>query len=137
MYDHLIFYDGQCGLCDRVVHCVLKADTKHTFAFAPLQGTKAKELLQRLPMEERSADSMILIENFRSVNERHIYIRSKAVFRTCWLLGGAWRLIGWKFFLPAWLFDWGYRLVAANRHRLFKPVACVLSSPEDKERFLP
>ncbi len=135
MYDHLIFYDGQCGLCDRAVHIVLKADHQYLFAFAPLQGHTAASLLKDIPEELRGADSVILIENYK-LPSRHVSIRSKAAFRTCWLLGGWYRLIGWKGFLPAWLFDWGYRLIATNRHRLFPPVSCIVPDLADKERFL-
>lgn len=132
-YQHLIFFDGQCGLCDRAVQFVLKADKSRIFAFAPLQGETAKKMLQGIPMD---LDSVILIENFQTAEAR-TFVRSKAVFRTCWLLGGCYKLVGWKYVLPAWFFDWGYRIVAANRHRLFKPVACVLPDPAQKDRFLP
>ncbi len=132
VYQHLIFYDGQCGLCDRCVQMVLRADKRQIFAFAPLQGQTAEKMLQGIP---RDLDSVILIEDYLTAH-RKIYVRSTAVFRTCWLLGGGYRLIGWKFFLPAWLFDWGYRIVAKNRHRLG---VCPAVRPDagHGDRFLP
>lgn len=50
MHEHLVFYDGECGLCDRVVQTLLKVDTHERFVFAPLQGKTAEKLLQDLPL---------------------------------------------------------------------------------------
>ncbi len=133
---HLVFYDGQCGLCDLTVQTLLQLDKHHRFVFAPLQGTTAAHYLQSLPLELKSVDSLILIENYKS-QDNHIYALSQAVFRICWLLGGGWKLAGLLAFLPPFLFDWAYRLVARNRHRFFPQTQCVLPPPNQKERFLP
>ncbi len=137
MPKHLVFYDGECGFCDRVVQILLKVDKERIFAFAPLQGATAEELLKDMAPEDRSADSMVLVENYQDASARQYHIRSMAVFRTCWLLGGFWKSVGWKFYLPPWMFDWFYNIVARNRHRLLPPTACVIPDPEDNERFLP
>lgn len=133
--NHLVFYDGECGLCDQVVRKLLQFDTEQQFLFAPLQGKTANDLLGDLPAELRNADSMILIENFRHW-DRRIYLGSTAVFRIFWLLGGWWSPIGLLFFLPSFLFNWMYRLVAKNRHRFFNQ-QCFVMPPEQKQRFLP
>ncbi len=132
MNHHLVFYDGECGLCDNVVQFLLKHDKENVFLFAPLQGTTA----QKIPPHLKSVDSIVLIENYLTPNER-MFIQGKAAWRVLWLLGGAWRLLGWINFLPAFLYDWGYRLVARNRHRIFSNEACVLPDPSNKSRFLP
>ncbi|MCB1112918.1 MAG: DUF393 domain-containing protein [Chlamydiia bacterium] len=133
---HLVFYDGECGFCDQVVQFLLRQDKKKIFVFAPLQGKTAGRLLKDLPENVKSADSVILIENYDSKDPR-LYLYSKAVFRVMWLLGGVWTLLGWRAFLPAFFYDWGYRLVARNRKRFFSNDRCVVPSPEQKERFLP
>jgi predicted DCC family thiol-disulfide oxidoreductase YuxK len=135
-YSHLVFYDGECGLCDRAVQFLLRFDTKKLFAFAPLQGSTAGTYLQQLPPEYKQVDSMILIENYQTSFSK-TFIMAKAVFRIFWLMGGAWVLLGWLSFLPSILFDWGYRLVARNRHRLFSPDSCTIPPPDQKDRFLP
>jgi predicted DCC family thiol-disulfide oxidoreductase YuxK len=133
---HLVFYDGACGFCDRVVQFLLCADTKKRFAFAPLQGKTALKYLESLPESMKGVDSLILIENYLSIQPK-TFVLGKAAFRICWLLGGAWVLLGWTSFLPSFLYDWGYRLVARNRHRIFKNNVCQLPQPQNKERFLP
>lgn len=133
---HLVFYDGECGLCDQTVQFLLKQDRQKQFVFAPLQGTTAQQYLKNIPLRLKTFDSVILIENYKSKNAQ-IYVMSKAIFRMLWLLGGVWALIGWLSFLPAFLFDWGYRLVARNRHRLFPQTNCELPDPQNRDRFFP
>jgi len=132
---HLVFYDGECGLCDKAVQFVLARDKAQDFDFAPLQGTTAAEMLKELPENIKTADSLILIENYKTPN-RSLYIYGKGAFRICWLLGGAWSILGLLSFLPSILYDWGYRLVARNRHKLFA-TKCMVPSQQNKHRFLP
>lgn len=133
---HLLFYDGQCGLCDKMVQWVLERDHDERFAFAPLQGETAKRFLKDLPPELKSLDSVILVENYQFSNP-HIYVMGKAVFRTLWLLDGLWVLIGWISFLPAFLYNWGYRMVARNRRKWFPTIQCPVPNPATEHRFLP
>lgn len=133
---HLVFYDGECGMCDRVVQFLLKVDSNELFIFAPLQGKTAEKALSSVSIEVKQADSVILIENYFSP-QHQVYIFGKAAFRIMWLLGGLWALPGSISFLPALLYDWGYRLVAKNRHLLFRQDICIIPSPEHKDRFLP
>ena len=133
---HLVFYDGQCGLCDQVVQFVLNRDKKGLFAFAPLQGKTAAEKLKSLPSDIKNLDSIILIENFNTPTEK-IEVLGQAAFRILWLLGEKWTMLGWISFLPPCLYNWGYRIVAKNRHRFFPQDICIIPNPQMKDRFLP
>lgn len=134
--NHLVFYDGNCGLCDQVVQTLLKVDKQEIFVFAPLQGLTADQFISHLDPEQKNVDSIILVENFRS-QQPQVFVMSKAVFRICWLLGGPWILLGWLSFLPAFFFDWAYRLVARYRYHLFPQISCMIPQSDQKERFLP
>jgi predicted DCC family thiol-disulfide oxidoreductase YuxK len=133
---HLLFYDGECGLCDRMVNFVLKADQRKVFLFAPLQGKTAELELKNLPPEKKDIDSLILIENY-GTEQAEITTHGKGALRVLWLLGGCWKLIGWKSFLPSGFFDALYRFVAKNRHRFFSKESCRLLKSSERERFLP
>ena len=61
----------------------------------------------------------------------------KVPFAFCWLMGGLWSIPGALSFLPGWLYNWGYRIVAANRHRFFDDESCTLPTQRDKNKFLP
>jgi len=136
MSSHLVFYDGTCGLCDRIVLCLYKSDDQKIFRFASLEGNTAKSVLKDLPSEHKSADSMVLVENYNQPDQR-ILLFGKAALRTSWLLGGWWRLIGVFYYLvPAFITNFFYGIVARNRHRFFLQKECMISPHEDKERFL-
>ena len=133
---HLVFYDGSCGLCDRIVAFLIKRDKKKCFVFAPLDGITAGKFLQDLAEKYKQGDSLILVENYQSVSFK-IYLFSQAAFRIAWLLGGFWKLIGWLFFLPAFLFNWIYYFIARHRHQFFSSRSCEFPQNLSKDRFLP
>lgn len=133
---HVVFYDGACGLCDFIVQRLIKADKKEIFLFAPLQGKTAAAKLKLLPQSVTSKDSLILVENFNQPNES-VLIYGKAALRILWLLGGIFSLPGMLSFLPGFLFDWAYRLVAKNRARFVKSDRCFIPENNQKGRYLP
>jgi predicted DCC family thiol-disulfide oxidoreductase YuxK len=132
---HLVFYDGQCGLCDQIVQFLLKVDHEGRFIFAPLQGVTASKFLKDLPDKYKDVDSLILVENYNTPNPQ-FFVQGKAALRICWLLGDGWKILGLFSFLPSFLYNWVYRWVARNRYRLLSPT-CIRPSAKDKHRFLP
>jgi len=131
---HLVLYDGTCGLCDRTVQILLKIDKNQIFAFAPLNGPTATEILKEFP-HIKIVDSSILIEDFET-KQKNIYTEASSVFRILWLVGRPWKLLGWLFFLPPFLFNWEYRLIARHRYSLVAR-SCFLPQKNQKNRFLP
>ena len=111
---HLVFYDGECGLCDRSVQFLLKHDKDRIFDFAPLQGETAA--LWLVSGEKNAAfpaeDSVVLIENYKTAPRMHLL--SRAVFRSLLLLGGWWKIPGSLYYLPSFFFNGAYRWVAAT-----------------------
>lgn len=132
---HLVFYDGNCGLCDQAVQFLLKKDKKELFVFASLQGLAAEKWLTKLPPELKQLDTIILVENYLSPNYQ-VRVLSNGVFRIAWLLGGFWKLFGVFSYLPSWTFDWAYRFVARHRHSFFSNQSCVLPTLSLRHRFL-
>ena len=133
MKNHLVFYDGECGICDQSVNVLLKIDLNKLFVFAPLQGETANEVLKELKLPR--PDTLILVENYTSP-QHHTEMYAKAVFRICWLLGGWWSVFGVFSFLPGWSINWAYKIVAYNRHRLNTKISCTLPDPNQADRFL-
>lgn len=127
----ILFFDGVCGLCNRVVDFVLRHDHAGALRLSPLQAETAERLLPAVDREQLA--TVIFWDNGRA------YRRSAAVVRVCWRLGSVWKVLGgllWCIPLP--LRDLGYKVVAANRYRLFgKKETCRLPSPEERARFLP
>jgi predicted DCC family thiol-disulfide oxidoreductase YuxK len=133
--NHLVFFDGECGLCDQIVQVLLKKDKQKRFLFAPLKGETAENYLKGLPSTLQNGESLILIENYRSWNRRS-YITSTAIFRICWLLGGWGFFPGLLYFFPSFLFNWAYRLLAHYRYSLLGQ-KCKIRPSNELDRFLP
>ena len=126
----ILFFDGVCGLCNRFVDFVLKYDRRGRVLFAPLQGTKAAEALPEDIV--RGLDTVVLLDGDQC------HIRSSAVVRIFWNLGGPWSVLGTLLWLiPKPLRDLGYKAVARSRYRLFgQKETCRLPTPDERARFL-
>ncbi len=133
---HLVFYDAQCGLCNRSVQFIIQNDKTQCFVFAPLDGTTAKIFLPTFQNSLNSTETLILVENYRSEHP-HFYAYGKGALRIAWHLGGKWALLGWLSFLPGFFFNWAYRLLARNRHLFLSSPSCDRSFIRFKDRFLP
>lgn len=133
---HVVFYDGVCGFCDFIVQRLIRADKKGIFLFAPLHGQTAAAKLRSLPPSIALADSLILIENYNQSNES-LLLYGKGALRILWLLGGFWALPGVFSFMPSFLYNWLYYLIAKIRTRLMKAPHCVVPHTDQKERYLP
>lgn len=134
--EHIVFYDGTCGMCHWVVQFLLKHDHNEHFVFAPLQGETAKLLLKDWRNTEPDVDSLVLIENYKNPEQRQIYVFGKGALRICWLLGGFWSIPGSISFLPGVLYDWIYRWIARHRFQWFSRPSCLIPKGQDSTRFL-
>src|SRR4051812_8819172 len=129
----IVFYDGACGLCHRLVRFIVKRDRDGYFRFAPLDSDVFRA---RVPATVRVGlpDSVVVW----TIDGR-VLARSAAVRRILRHLPRAWPLIGAMVtIIPRPMADWGYDLIARLRHRLFKKPegACPIVSPELRSRFL-
>jgi predicted DCC family thiol-disulfide oxidoreductase YuxK len=136
---HIVFFDGECGLCDRSVRFLLRIDKNRRLVFAPLQGQTAQTDLVPLYPDAMKMDSLVLLDEGR--RKKIIYLRGKGILRILWHIGGWWKILGIFSFLPTIIADFVYRIVAKNRHRLSRPLGVSLESryseKELQERFLP
>jgi predicted DCC family thiol-disulfide oxidoreductase YuxK len=127
----IIYYDGECGLCDRFVQFVLRHDHDEYFQFATLQSDSGRRELSRLGLSGTDLQTVVLVEGGGS------YVRSTASLRVCRRLGGLWPLFYAFIAVPRPWRDGIYSLVARNRKRWFKPPAeCTVMPPEWRHRFV-
>ena len=128
----IVLYDGTCGLCHRSVQWLLRHERDHVVQFAPLQGETADALRARFPEIPRTLETVVLVDDDRA------HLRSKAFLHVARHLRAPWRWAYAVRWLPGFLLDLGYRLVAAVRYRIWgRADACELVSPEQRSRFLP
>jgi predicted DCC family thiol-disulfide oxidoreductase YuxK len=126
-----VFYDGECGLCDRFIQRLIRADKAKRIRYATLQGETAKEFVGE-PAGEAENWSVKLLDS------TGIYSRSSAALRSMAHAGGIWKLSTAFLLVPTPIRDGVYRWVARHRYSWFgKRDACMIPAPALRERFLP
>src|SRR6185436_14629496 len=85
----IVFYDGICGLCNRLVQFLLKRDRQDRLRFASLQSDFASRVLSRHGIDPRDLDTVHVVEHYQQSNER-VLDRSDAILRAGRVLGGIW-----------------------------------------------
>lgn len=133
---HLVLYDGECGLCHGLIQFVLPRDPRGVFHFAPLQGPSASIHLARFGGVPSRLSTVYVVAGYRG-DHPECLIKARAALSIAKSLGWPWRAASVFEVLPtAWL-DWGYDLIARNRHRfLGRRETCLMPRPEYRDRFL-
>ena len=133
-WQHLIFFDGVCELCNSSIDFILKRDKKNLFRFASLQSEEAKEVLLKnnYPIEEIEG-----LSNIVYLRKGEVEIKSTAVLFILWDLAGWYRILSFCFIIPTFARDWIYDIIAKNRYRWFgKKETCRIPTPNEREKFL-
>jgi predicted DCC family thiol-disulfide oxidoreductase YuxK len=106
----VVFYDGECGLCNRFVLFLLKRDKQKVFRFAPLKGKMAHQWLEE---EDLDGQSVVYLDGDA------VWRRSDAALRAIRALGGVWTIAGLWLGVPRFIRDTAYDFIARNRRRWF------------------
>lgn len=126
----IVFFDGECGLCDRVVRWLMRLDTDEQLQFAPLQGGTARERL--------TAGLVTELGTMVAWNEGQVWTRSEALQEILRVIGRPWWLRALLAVSPRTLSNLGYRLVASQRHRFGSGYGqCEPLSARERARILP
>jgi predicted DCC family thiol-disulfide oxidoreductase YuxK len=136
--DPVLLYDGECGLCQRLVRLLLRLDRRGRLRFAPLQGPAAQSYLRQHGLSAADFESMILVPDWAR-REAAAYLRQTgAAIAALREVGGIGRVVAaFLRVVPGAWRDAGYRLVARWRRRLFGTArAGALARPEWTGRFL-
>ena len=128
----IIFYDGECGLCNRFVQFMLHHDGKDVVRFAALQGATYEQTV-RCVLGPPDMTTVVLWESGVA------YTHSDAVLRAISRLGGVMGAFSSvALWIPRSLRDFVYRFVSRNRYRWFGKVdACRIPQGNERDRFLP
>lgn len=134
----VLFFDGECGLCNRLTRVLLRIDDEGRLRFAPLQGPAAQAYLRAHGLPTEDFDTLIFVPDWSAQAEPAYLARTAGVVGALRAIGGGARIAGDALALiPAPLRDFGYKLVARTRYALFGPwKPRPLARPEWRERFL-
>jgi len=130
MPEPILFYDGNCALCNNFIKIILKLGTKPSFYFAPLAGNTAA---QKIPSTYLSPplDSIVLLYN------NQIYTHHKAVFKIVQCLPWPFSVFLLFKVLPNSLLLNLYQWVAKNRFTWRKRLdACPMPPPQFRKQFI-
>jgi len=112
--NHIVFYDGVCGLCARSVRFIRRRDKKGIFTYIPLQSDEALLPWEPGNLPAPDPDTVIYKQNGR------FYYRSEAAIRIMMKLGGVYQLSAIFLIVPQRIRDYFYNLIAKKRHKWFK-----------------
>lgn len=127
----VILFDGTCAFCERAVVFISMRDPDGYFRFGASQTPRAAALLAPYGVSRETARSIILIE------DGQVYLRSTASLRIAARLTFPWSMARVFLFVPVFLRDPAYRVVAAIRERIAgKTNACDIPPAEIRSRMI-
>lgn len=126
---NIVFFDGECNLCNRTVQFIIRKDSK--LKFASLQSANNQVLLRQYGYSPGKFDSLIYIRSGK------FYIKSTAVLKILYGLGSGWRLLYFSIIIPRFMRDLVYDYIAKRRYKYFgKRTICMIPTLELQDRFI-
>ena len=132
MQNHLIIlFDGVCNFCNFWVNFIIDRDKDDIFRFAALQSEAGQKLLNKFNLKTDDFDTFILIKG------ETYFTKSTAALKIAWRLNYPLKVLYYFIFIPKFLRDFIYSLIAINRYKFFgKRDMCRIPSEEERNKFL-
>ena len=119
-YSRIIFYDGECGLCQRSIALLSRWDLKKNLSFAPLNG----EVYKKKFKDVSNMSTVVYYDHGR------FFTKSDAIIEAGKAIGGIKSWLVLLKIIPRFIRDAIYDFIAVNR----KKVSCIILKKD--ERFL-
>jgi predicted DCC family thiol-disulfide oxidoreductase YuxK len=134
--EHLILYDGVCGLCNRVTAFVLPRDTRHAFDFASLQSDVGRAMAHQFGRNADELDTFYIIANYRTSSPA-LRDKANAALFLVKALGAPWAWLSVIGVLPLGWLNRAYDFVARHRYGWFgRDEICRIPSVPYQDRFI-
>ncbi len=127
---HIVFFDGDCGVCNFWVQWILERDRKDQFMFASLQSDFGQKFLSERGLETKVFNTLYLWKP-----GKYYLTKSRAVLKIADILGGIYKLSAVGKIFPSFLSDKAYDLVSRNRMKLANQ-KCFLPDAHQKKKFI-
>lgn len=126
----IILFDGVCNFCNASINFVIDHDTARRFRFASLQSDIGQQILTENRRSVSDFDTVLL------VREGRLYEKSTAALEIARYLRGWTWLYAFRF-IPRFIRDAVYNLIAKNRYRIFgKSESCRIPTAEERSLFI-
>jgi predicted DCC family thiol-disulfide oxidoreductase YuxK len=133
---HLLLYDGVCGLCNGTVQFVLPRDKSQAFDLAPLQSATGREWMQRFGRNPDELDTFAVVTNYASASPA-LLTKARAALFVASSIGFPWRVLTAARIVPTFVLNSMYDFVARRRYGWFgQSEVCMLPPPEYRARFI-
>ena len=127
----VLIFDGVCNLCNASVNFVMRRDREGRFLFASNQSEAGASLLRKFGVDPETARSVYLIDGDR------IWEKSAATAEIARRMPFPWKMGSVLRYLPRFVRDGVYDLIATNRYRLFgRSESCRLPTEAERAKFL-
>lgn len=127
---HIVFFDGECGVCNFWVQWILERDQKDQFMFASLQSDFGQNFLSERDLATKQFNTLYLWKP-----HQYYLIKSKAVLKIANLLGGIYNLSVIGKLIPTFISDKIYNKISENRMKL-SAQKCFLPDQHQKKKFI-
>jgi predicted DCC family thiol-disulfide oxidoreductase YuxK len=127
----VILFDGVCNFCNFWVNFVIDRDKNDLYRLATLQSGAGQEILSKFDLNKTYLDTFVLVIG------NQYFIKSTAALSISKNLSGIVKLLYPFIFLPKFLRDFAYDLIARNRYKLFgKRDVCRVPGVDEKKKFI-
>jgi len=126
--EHIVFYDGDCGFCNRAVQWILEKEKSPIIHFSAIQS----------PFAQRFLNGKGVMPDLSTVyfySDDQVYSESAAAFQLCLFLRNPYRVLRFFRVLPRTLTNAVYRAITKRRHRIGSGY-CIAPTPAQKDRFI-
>lgn len=128
---YIITFDGVCNFCNYWVNFTITRDIKNLYKFAALQSDEGQIILQQYNLDQNNLESFVLIRG------ENVCSKSTAALEISKNLSGPIKLLYPFIFLPKFIRDYIYDLIAKNRYKIFgKSDICRIPTEEERAKFL-
>jgi predicted DCC family thiol-disulfide oxidoreductase YuxK len=125
----IVFYDGDCGLCQFSVQFVLKYEKTNNIYFSSLQSKFSAVFFKSHGLDVSDYSSFYFYE------QGQLYTKSRAVLKVLRRLRFPFPLFRLFLFVPKGIGDFLYDCIARRRSSFLK-AHCLILSEQNKHRFL-
>ena len=127
MISPIVFFDGECGLCSRVVRFINRYEKKEVISFSPLQSDFAIKVLANKNIKPD-------LNTFYFYSNDTITDRSSGVLKIIPFLKWYFSFLLIFWIVPKFIRDFFYNIIAKNRLKIYKDVCSY--SPELNKRII-
>lgn len=125
----IVFYDGECPLCQRSIQFILKHEKNSALYFSSLQSDFTRQFFTC------HLFSSPTFSTFYFYKEGRLYSKSSAAIQLSNHLQFPYPFLQIGLLIPKFIRDFLYDLIAKNRHKFFRK-SCQLSLENSQNRFL-